>query len=265
MMYFKNVLLCLLLIFTATQILRSDDRKFTHVYQSSVMGKGSKDLEIWTTARIGKNTGYFARIDNRVEFEVGLSKKLTTAFYLNFSNTTTDNGTGVNKTEFEFKGISSEWKFQFSSPIKDAVGFALYTELRLNTNEVELESKLIFDKKINRTTLALNFTYEPEWKLSPGKSETEHKVEGAFGLSYSLCQNFYAGFELVQRNVFTDAGLKHSAFFGGPVVFYTSGEWFATLTVLPQLAGFKGKSSGSNLNLSEYEKLQARLIFAFHL
>lgn len=263
-MNFINLLL-LFFILSLTSQLFANDRKFTYLYQSTVMGKGEKEIEIWTTTRIGKNTGYFARIDNRVEFELGVTKKLQTAFYINFSNTTTDNSSGTNKTEFKFRGISSEWKYQFTSPVSDALGFALYTELGLNTDEVELESKLILDKKINKTTLALNITFEPEWKLSSGKTETETKLEGSFGLSYPLAQNIHAGFELRQHNVFTSAGLEHSAFFGGPVISYSGDEWWATLTLMPQIAGFKGKSTGSKLNLNEYEKFQARFMFAFNL
>jgi len=229
------------------------------------MGIGQKEIEIWTTATVGKNTGYYSRMDNRLEFEVGLSKKLQTAFYINFSNTTTDNGTGVNTNQFEFQGVSSEWKYQLASPIKDAVGFALYSELGLNTNEVDLETKIILDKKINKTTFAFNFTFEPEWKLSRAESEMESKFEGSFGLSYAFSSSLHAGFELRQNNVFTESGLEHSAFLGGPVISYTQTEWWATLTVMPQIAGFKGKTEGSSLNLTEYEKFQARLIFSFHL
>src|SRR5438874_71480 len=135
---------------------QSNDRHFSYLYESTVMAKGSKELEIWTTARLGKQNEYFAAIDNRMEFEVGLSKKLQTAFYLNFGSTTTDNGTGVNQTTFDFHGISSEWKYNITNPYTSSFGFALYGELGLNTTDIELETKLILDKKINKTTLAMN-------------------------------------------------------------------------------------------------------------
>src|SRR5260221_6806169 len=163
-MNFKSLLLVLFIIlFIGSEFSFANERKFTYVYQSSVMGKGFKEIEISTTTRLGKNDGYYAAIDNRLEFEVGVGGKLQTAFYINFSNVTASNEAGVNQTSFVFKGISSEWKYQVSDPSKNAVGFALYNELGLNTDEAELETKLIFDKKINKTTLALNLTYEPEW------------------------------------------------------------------------------------------------------
>jgi hypothetical protein len=252
-------------LFLTFQVLHADERRFTYIYQSTIVAKGEKEIEIWTTPSLGKNTAYYARLDNRLEFEIGLSKKLQTAFYINFSNTTTDNGTGVNTTQFEFGGISSEWKYNFTSLLTDAAGFALYSEIGLNTNEVDLETKLILEKRFNKTILAFNFTFEPEWQLTPSEAETETKIETSFGLSHSFSSSLHAGFELRQHNVFNEGGLEHSAFFGGPVISFTQPEWWATLTIMPQIVGFKGKSEGSSLNLSEYEKLQARLVFSFHL
>ena len=255
-----------LLIFLFSSTGYANERKFTYVYQSSLLEMNSKELEIWSTPRLGKDNGYYAGLDNRLEFEVGLSKHLQSAFYINFSNVTSDNGTGVNSSKFEFKGISTEFKYQVSNPYTDALGFAVYGELGLNTDEVEFETKLIFDKKIKRTTLALNLTVEPEWELSPGKSENEWKLGASFGLSYDISSSFAAGFELMNENVIEDeGGLEHSALFGGPVVSYSAPTWWAALTVMPQLVAFKGKSPNSELNLSEFEKFQTRLIFSFAL
>jgi len=226
----------------------------------------SKELEIWTTPRLGKDNGYYAALDNRLEFEVGITKHLQSAFYINFSNVTSDNGTGTNSTKFDFKGISTEFKYQLSNLYTSALGFAVYGELGLNTDEIEFETKLIFDKKINRTTLALNLTAEPEWELSPGKSENEWKLEAAFGLNYDISSSFSAGFELKNTNILGDeAGIENSALFGGPVVSYSAPTWWAAFTVMPQIVAFKGKSPGHELNLSEFERFESRLIFSFAL
>lgn len=252
--------------FIANGFLYSNERKFTYVYQSGVLGKGAKELEIWTTPKLGKQNEYYARLEHRLEFEIGLSNRLQTAFYINFRNTTSDNGTGVNTTRFDFKGFSTEFKYQFLNPALHAIGFAFYGELGLNTDEVELETKLIFDKKIKRTTLALNLAAEPEWELTPGKAEYKLKFESNLGLSYSFNSSLSAGIEIRNANVYSkDNGLEHSALFGGPVISYSQPEWWMAFTVMPQLAGFKGKSDGSNLNLNEFTKFEARLLFSFHL
>ena len=44
-----------------------------------------------------------------------------------------------------------------------------------------------------------------------------------------------------------------------------SGRYWATLAVEPQLVAFKGASPSHNLDLSQNERLQARLLFGFQL
>src|SRR5262245_23386657 len=132
-------LILFLVFFVFISSLYTNERKFGYTYQSGVLGKGNKELEIWSTARIGKDIPYYARLDHRMEFEWGITNKLQTAFYLNFTNISMDDGNGM-ESEFEFEGISSEWKYQVSSPRKDPIGFALYGEIGLNTQEAELEA-----------------------------------------------------------------------------------------------------------------------------
>ena len=61
----------------------ADDRHFGYSYESGVLAKDNRELELWNTWRYGRSK-YFSRIDHRVEFEVGLTDKLQTAFYVNF-------------------------------------------------------------------------------------------------------------------------------------------------------------------------------------
>jgi hypothetical protein len=242
----------------------ANERKFGYTYQSGVLGKGNKELEIWTTARIGKDIAYFARTDYRMEFEWGISGKLQTAFYLNYMNIRQDNGNGL-QTLFDFKGFSSEWKYQVSSPEKNAVGFALYGELGLNTDEAELEAKLIFDKKVKKNTFALNLVFENEVELSSHESESEIVLEGDFGWSYNITNSFSAGIEIRNHNAIVEGEWEHSALFAGPVVSFSQPSWWLTLTVLPQVAALKGKTGTSNLVLDELEKIESRLLFSFRL
>jgi hypothetical protein len=53
--------------------------------------------------------------------------------------------------------------------------------------------------------------------------------------------------------------------FAGPVLSVSQPSWWATLTIMPQVAAFKGKTNNSNLDLTEFEKFETRLIFSFHL
>ena len=257
-------LILFLVFFVFAVSTQSNERKFSYTYQSGVLGKGNKELEIWTTARIGKDIPYYARLDQRMEFEWGITNKLQTAFYLNFRNVSQDDGTGM-ESEFEFQGISSEWKYQFSSPRKNAVGFALYGELGLNTDEAEIEAKLIFDKHVKKNTFALNLVFENEWELSSGEAESEFVFEGDLAWCYVISNSFSAGIELRNHNEVVEGEWEHSALFAGPVLSFSQPSWWLTLTVLPQVAALKGKTGESNLVLDEHEKLETRLLFSFRL
>jgi hypothetical protein len=102
------------------------DRLFTYTYQSNVLSKGQKELEIWNTLRSGRND-YYSRFDNRSEFEIGLGTRLQTAFYLNLTSITATNEVNSVKlleTEHEIS-FSNEWKFKLMDPVADPIGLAL--------------------------------------------------------------------------------------------------------------------------------------------
>ncbi len=65
----------------------AQDRLFTYTYQSTVLNKGQRELEIWNTMSTGRND-FYSRLDNRTEFEIGLGHNLQTAFYLNLTSKT---------------------------------------------------------------------------------------------------------------------------------------------------------------------------------
>ena len=135
----------------------------------------------------------------------------------------------------------------------------------MNTDEAELEAKLIFDKKIKKSTFALNFVFENEWELGPHAPVTEMVLEGDLGWSYDITNSFAAGIEVRSHNQFVEGEMEHSALFAGPVVSFSQPNWWLTLTVLPQLAALKGKTGETNLVLGEREKLETRVLFSFRL
>ena len=250
----------------------ASERRFTYTYESLVMSQGEVEIEPWTTFRLGKED-YYSRIDQRIEFEVGLTSRLQTAFYLNMTSTTAQVDSSL-ESEFEWGGISNEWKFKLRDPVADPFGLALYFEWGASTTEFELEAKVIADKRFDRVLVAFNAVVEPEWEFEvEGGSdvEAEHEetnLEFDLAGAYFLTKRTALGIEARNTNQFIPGeGQHHSALFAGPVVSYASDTWWATLTVLPQVAKLKGSEDdeGNDLVLSEHEKLEVRLIFGLDL
>jgi hypothetical protein len=248
----------------------ANERRFGYVYETPVLSPGARELEIWNTYRSGKEY-YFRRLDQRIELEFGVADRLMTAFYLNYEWKVSDaNGAGLGGgllTE-QSASISNEWKYKVADRVADPLGVALYGEFTLGLHERELEFKVILDKQLGRFLLAGNLVGEQEWEdeLEDGVLETERelKLEVSGGLSYSISPQFSFGLELVERNILKEGRVEHALLYAGPVLSFATEEWWATLSVLPQVTAFKGATI-DGLDLEESERSQVRLLISFHL
>lgn len=250
----------------------ANERIFSYTYQTNVLAKGQREIEIWNTFH-WQREDFFRKLVHRIEYEIGIGGNIQTAFYLNLVNEAAFvPGTSPSIEKKIEAGFSNEWKFKFSDPLADAIGFAGYLELGILADELELEGKLIFDKQVGNTTHALNIVGEPEWETEVEGNGTstafEFSLEVDYGFSYRLNDNWNLGIEAVNRNVFVKGtGLEHSTLFAGPVVAYRSAGWWATLTVLPQVYAFKVQPGNSrkHLELLSRERLETRLLFSYEL
>ncbi len=240
------------------------ERHFVYTYESGVLNAGDAELEPWTTFRNGR-ADFYNRFDNRLEFEVGITNRLQTAWYLNFTGLGRD-VKGGRETAFDFKGVSWEWKYKLTDPVADAFGAALYFEGTGGPEEAELEAKLIVDKRFGNYLFAFNVVGEHEWKFEKDETKREVVLEFDTGFGYFLTPRLFAGIELRNHNEFPSGeGWEHSALFAGPVLSYAQKSWWMTLTLMPQLPALKGGGNDDSRILDEHEKINARIVFGFHL
>ena len=243
-------------------VAHANDRHFSYTYESAVLAPGEKELEVWTTYRNGRDTRY-TRFDERLEFEIGLVPGLQTSFYLNVTAIGQDvNGELANSTEVS---VSNEWKWRLLDSAVDGIGLALYGEFTGSVEELELEGKLIVDKRIGNLLLAANFVAEHEWEFGIGQTEKDLHLDGFLGASWFFTPRFSLGVEAWNANIISHGTWEHSAFFLGPVASYTGDGWWVTLTVLPQLPAFKPSEGGGKYVFTDYERFQARLLFSWHI
>jgi len=257
-----------LLLITINACLLAQDRIFNYTYQSNVLNKGHKELEVWTTILQGK-TYYYREIQNRVEYEVGLGSNLQVAFYLNSKQKTSFDETSseiiMSPTEISF---SNEWKYKFSDPVANFIGFAGYGEIAIAGDELEIELKGIFDKKIGRTLHAVNLIFEPEWITTTknGKNTTNTEIEYDFNyaFSYNLNKKWNLGAEFINRNIYDNENKNtNSALFLGPTISHSTSNFWINISAMPQIYGLTNSSRNSGLNLNEFTKFEIRLLFSY--
>ena len=253
----------------AALAVHADERFFTYSYEADVLPKGAVEFEQWITYRGGKESGNFSRWDLREELEFGVTDRYTTAVYLNFRDTHSDltDDPADDEDEFEFKGISSEHKFQFLNPHTKPLGFLGYGEVTTDGNELELEEKLIFQKLFGpdeKWNAVFNVIFEQEWEYESEETGEESVLEFTAGLSYRLTSNWAVGVEARHHRVYEGMYSDElaNAWFVGPNVHYGKDKWWATLTVLPQVAGDPDTRWG--LELEEHTRVEVRLIAGYN-
>jgi hypothetical protein len=246
----------------------AQDRVFTYTYQSNVLNKGQKEIEVWTTFGADRRD-FYRGLDHSLEFEIGLGGKLQTAFYLNYGYSkgiSKENGLDVLNSDQSF-GFANEWKLKLSDPVANKLGSAVYFEYAIAPGETELEGKLILDKQTGRFIQAINLVGELEFEREfqadgdalEAELEKEYKFELNYGLSYKLNEHWFAGIELMNENVFKEGELEKSLLLAGPGFSYSTNGFWLNFSVMPQLTDMKG----SGRNIIEDDGLQARLIFSY--
>jgi hypothetical protein len=244
----KKILI--LLLFVNFGNLYAQDRLFTYTYQSTVLNKSQKEIEIWTTLKNGRSN-FFRGLKHRMEFEVGLGGNLQTSFYLNYdySKGIVENN-GIQSVENNSGySFSNEWKYKLTDPVANAFGSALYFEYTLSPSETGLEAKLIFDKQIGRTVQAFNivgeYVFVKEFQSVGNKIEAETFKEKNLEFNYAIAckvkDGLSLGLEVFNQNQFSNTNeWENSVLSAGPTMSYNMNGYWLNLTFMPQITNFKG-------------------------
>lgn len=245
------------------------ERFFTYSYEPETMPQGAMEYEQWVTLRTQrtKNIGVqnFNKWELRSEFEYGVTDNYTLSLYLNSSSTSfRDLATGADESDFEFDGISLENRYMVLNPAEHPIGLTLYLEPRYSGSEAEIEEKIIIGQRHGNWKWAVNLTHATEWEDNLHKTEGE--VEATAGITYALNKHWHLGMEVRNHNEIPDYNQwENTALYVGPVVTYQQENWWATLTVMPQVYGANYKSPDpdghSGLELEGHERVNIRLIF----
>lgn len=222
----------------------ANERALTYTYDSRVLPVGARELEVWTTFQ--PMTGML-HMQERVEFEFAVTNRLMSAFYLNAS---------AEMGETRFDGVSSEWKLNVLSRDVAPVGLAVYGEVGVGTEEVELEAKIIVDKELGRVLVAYNAVGELEFE----DDEREWIMEHDLGVSVRFGRGSIGVEARNHTEVPESIGFEHTAFFVGPTLAWAGEGWWGAATVLPQVYAIH---DAPGLVLDEHAHFEVRALLGF--
>lgn len=276
-----------------TAAVLADENIFGYTYGAEVLPNGKWDAYGWFTGRFDKGAGHYTGLDFRQAIEIGLMDRLQLSLYVNeryhnFSGNALEDESesgehGKRHSRFAFQGNEISLKYMFLSPFKDPFGLAFYVEPGYSlvdrttgerVLEWELKAKVIAQKNFldDQLITSLNLTAEFEWgRGRPSRGEDfDGKMiwDATGGVAYRVAANWFVGIEARYRVGFPNMDINNQqswTIFAGPTIHYGGERWWATLTWLPQLAGWPNDPRRSNnLQFSENERQEVRLKIGYN-
>ncbi|MCI0631255.1 MAG: hypothetical protein L0Y44_11450 [Phycisphaerales bacterium] len=236
-------------LFAAGQV-QADERRFTYVYEATTMTPGHFEYEQWVTWKTHKDDDPdFDRFDFRHELEFGVTNDLQLGLYL--SDWRVQDGQSVDDGT-AWRNVAAELIYGLTDPVTDPLGSALYGEIKIGDELLELEAKIILQKNIGKWVFAWNGTIEAEWEGERFDEDTG-TFEQTLGGSYQFSPSLLVGFEGLHEVEYEDwSQWGDHAVYLGPNASYRANAWWLTVTPLVQVT-----------DVDSEPDFQVRMIFGF--
>ena len=238
------------LLASLTPIAQASERRFVYSYETLTAPKGSIEIENWVT---WKNTSVHGGRDLnsfqfRHELEYAITDRLQVGFYL--FDWEYDRNASHDKARWEHSGV--EFIYNLTNPSTDWLGSALYFEALLGEHEVEIEGKLLLEKRFANLRIAYNAILEAAFDKRDS-SQNSGEFGQTLGVSYDLTKRFSLGAEALHEIELPRWDSRgDSVVYAGPNASWRFGRGYATLAALFQIT-----------SVNEEPDRQIRLITGF--
>jgi hypothetical protein len=257
----KRTLIASFLLVTVSLLVtphvKAGERRFTYVYEATTAAKGEVEIENWVTWKTQKDEGSRGnKFDFRHEIEFGLTNRLQLGVYVADWSVLDRVAGGEDGAHAVYQDSAVELIYNLTNPVTDIMGSAVYAELKLGDQKLELEGKLILQKNFGPFVIAYNATLEAEWEGERFGYFNERKgtFEQTLGASYQISPNFLLGGEFLHEIDFSDwAEAGDSIVYAGPNASFRYDRFYVTSTALIQATG-----------ITEEPDFQLRTIFGFY-
>jgi hypothetical protein len=253
----------------------ADESLFGYSYGSDTLPDGQREWATWVTHRWDKGIGSYNATDLLIEFEYGVTDRLTVAAYLQGLRLKARDafapdrdGNDIYPREVDITKLAvykGSLKYNFLSPYKHKLGLSFVWELfytrwfpkvdGARTEQYSFEPKLILQKNFLDDTLVLiyNLALESEWRKFPEDNafENEFSITNSTGVSWRFKPKWFVGFEARHHQDILNGEKNHSDVFVGPNLHVGTKGWYLTITYLRQIHG-NPTWSGYDVDLSEF-------------
>jgi hypothetical protein len=255
------------------------EHMFGFMIGSDVGEVGEREVQSRTTARLSRSGGTYQAISQSLELEFVPAKNFRVELGGVLAATNINNVPGFsNARQFDFQGAAAEFRYRFLD--RETAPFGLTFAAELHADRVDgntaarvrgygTEFVLALDRELvpDRVVAAFNLLYEPEWTslAIPGAAiHRESTIGAAASLMVQVHPGVFIGGEaryLRQYEGISLGEFSGDAVFIGPTAFVKLSESSRLTAAWSFQVSGSSMEAASHLNLVEFERHQARLVF----
>lgn len=251
---------------------------FAFMIGADVGNLGEREFQSQTTGRFAKDGGRYRALGQEFELEFvpvnNLRIEVGSAFAAHDIRAVPDLG---DRRQLAWQGISLDVRYKFLDRESAPLGLTFAVGSQVNriddvsgagVRNFETEFRLAFEREFipNRAIAALNLIYRPEWTrvVATGAAEQDSTIGAAFGAMWRIQPDILVGGEARYMRRYEGIGLEAfsgQALFVGPTVYFQLSPRSRLTVAWSTQAWGRPAGSSATLDLVNFERHQARLVF----
>ena len=180
----------------------ANPRPLPFTYQSETLPKGAVELEQFvdlvpirlqtSSSTPSSPSNWFIASQYQTEFEIGLTDRLELSLYLTLVPQPETGYVSDVPALTEGNGVKQRLRYRLADPEAWPVDVALYGELSENEREIEVEGKIILQRRVGRVRFITNLWAEHEFYLD---GHHEWVLNPTLGATAELTPRYHLGVE----------------------------------------------------------------------
>jgi hypothetical protein len=251
---------------------------FGFMIGSDVGNVGEREFQSQTTGSFSKSGGRYRAIGQEFELEFVPARNFRIEMGTSFAS---HNINGVpdfwDRRQLAWQGVSLDFRYRFldreTAPLGLTFAVETHAERIDDTTAAVIRNygtglTLAIDRELipNFVVAALNLSYQPEWTrlVGTGSAEQESTIGAAFAVMAQMRPGFLVGGEARYLRKYEGIGLEEfsgEALFIGPTAYFQLSERSRLTLAWSVQAWGRSAQSGPALDLVNFERHQARLVF----
>jgi hypothetical protein len=239
---------------------------------------GEREFQSQTTGRLGREGRRYRAGDQELEVEFVPFRDFRIELGSTFAAHDIHGVPGLDdRRQLAWQGVSIDFRYRFldreTAPFGFTVALAHQADKLDETTgaaawHVGTDFTLAFDREIvpDTTVAALNLIYQPEWTrfAATDAAEQESTIGAAFALMTRVNPNIFLGGEARYLRRYDGIGLEEfagQALFVGPTAYFQLSDRSRLTAAWSVQAWGRAAGSSAALDLTNFERHQARLVF----